>query len=167
VSYAQELLETAKGLLLGQNGEGPSRADCNRAASTIYYALFDCLCNAIGNRIVGNTNEQPTPSDAWTTVYRHIDHAALEAALFRVKFPNQDIETFSKIIAATFKRGRDERTKADYNRAQDVDLDAAKQLLTETRNVIFLIEDPDAIGFDSKAWLSSLIIELFFSRTKR
>ncbi len=167
MSYTQELLQTAKKLLVEQNGEGPSRADCNRAASTIYYALFDCICNAIANRIVSNALEQPSLSDAWTRVYRSVDHAALELALFRVTLPDQLTGGITKILAATFKRCRDERIKADYNRAQDVDLGAAKQLLAETVDAIFFIEDPDALGFDTDDWLSGLIIELFFSKPKR
>jgi uncharacterized protein (UPF0332 family) len=170
VSYAQELLETAKRLLIEKNGVAPTRADCNRAASTIYYGLFDCICSAIADRIAGKHLENSIPSDEWTHVYRSISHIALEAALLRVNRPIQEFSLdaeIAKILAVTFKRGKDERTKADYDRAQDVDLDAAKQLLKETESAIFLSEVPGALDFDTEAWLSSLVIELFFSKPKR
>jgi uncharacterized protein (UPF0332 family) len=167
VSYAQELLKTAQGLMLDKDGQSPSRADCNRATSTIYYALFDCICSAIANRVSGTVLDQIKPSDEWTKVYRFIDHAALELALFRVTTANETLDFFAKTIAATFKRCRDERTKADYDRGQDVDLGAAKQLLAEAYSAIAFVEDAQVWGFDAASWLSGLIIELFFSKLKR
>jgi uncharacterized protein (UPF0332 family) len=167
VKYSFELLETAKRLLTPKEGQAPSRSDCNRAVSTLYYALFDRICEALANRIVGEVSESSPSRDEWLRVYRSIDHAVLASALFRVAKSKIEEDKFSDLIAATFKRCQDMRTTADYDRTQDVDLDAAKQLHDETYTIISIIAYSDDIGFDAERWLTLLVLDLFFSKSKR
>jgi hypothetical protein len=172
VSYSSELLATANRLLSPAQGQEVSRSDCNRAVSTVYYAVFDCLCSAVADRIAGREDDDEPPSEVWIKIYRSIDHTQLRDALFRVA-PAKPEERYSPAnsIATAFKKCLDARQDADYDRRKVMDCGAARSLLNDARNVVLMLGDGEIWklidGSDRELYVSQLIAELLLPRQKR
>jgi uncharacterized protein (UPF0332 family) len=163
VAYATELIETAKKLLSNSGSKQPSVSDCNRAVSTAYYAVFDCLCSTIADRISGGALETHPMQDDWLRLFRSIDHKKLRDALVSVK--GRAVATWSGYadISSIFNKLQEAREEADYNHGRLFDHDEASQLLFEAEICIFEVDHARA---ENPSYLSALIVALFIKSTR-
>jgi uncharacterized protein (UPF0332 family) len=116
VSYSTDLLLTARRLIGGARGR-PKQSDCNRAVSTAYYAVFDCLCRGVANQIVGPEPRSSEPNETWVLVYRSLDHGKADSELKKCAAAVQNETNSIKIreFAADFLALKAARHDADYN----------------------------------------------------
>jgi uncharacterized protein (UPF0332 family) len=167
VTYATDLIASAKKLLIGDGGEPPSSSDCNRAVSTAYYAVFDCICSLCADHLVGPLEPDSLDSEAWVRVYRSLDHKQISEALPKVKGLAEDTQYFVTSIGAALKSLLEARGDADYNRNKNFDLREASEFINQASRIVDMIQDPeDFWGLDWDAFTKNLTVELF-SRKRR
>lgn len=166
MTYATDLIASARKLLTGVAGEPPSSSDCNRAISTAYYAMFDCLCRLCADHIVGPTEPTSGNSDSWVRVYRSLDHKQVCEAVLKIR----DLEKTSQIqveyIGVLLKSVLEARGEADYNCGKNFNPIEANRLIGQADVVVELLQYPEPWKFDLDAFTKSLTVELF-SRKRR
>jgi uncharacterized protein (UPF0332 family) len=166
VTYAQELLESARKLLREQDG-GPTKAsDCNRAISTAYYALFDCICTTVADRVAGKPLDHRNPSAPWLRVYRSFDHKFVRDTLVRATQAVENEANPFSTIATIFNRLMDAREFADYDRGKDFDVDAVLVKIFEAQFAVEVVENASNNSAE-EALLSHIIVELLILKPKR
>ena len=106
--FVLDQLENAE--LLARYGQKPRQAALRRAVSTSYYALFQALCELTARNLVG----WRTPWEAFTPVFRSIDHARARAVLGSHRLPHP-LGDQVKSIGNAFTELQDAREWADYN----------------------------------------------------
>ena len=77
----QHQIDAARLLATTDKGR-PRSASLRRAVSTAYYAVFQALCTACADRLVGRRQ----PWDVYTPVFRALDHYATTQALRQPSF---------------------------------------------------------------------------------
>jgi uncharacterized protein (UPF0332 family) len=139
LTYCDDLIRTAFKLLSHTEERLPSGSDCNRAVSTAYYAVFDCLCTLIANRLAGEERQASPSSELWIEFYRSVDHIALRDALLR----QSDLmiltgDLFSEIVSlgSAFNKLQQARHDADYNQGRLFEPAEASQLVYEASRAI-------------------------------
>jgi hypothetical protein len=139
LAYCDDLVLTARKLLQQTQGGLPSGSDCNRAVSTAYYAVFDCLCTLIADRLTGEERQVGANGALWTEFYRSIDHIALRDALQKqndlLLLPG---DLFSEILSlgSVFNKLQQARYDADYNQGRVFEAAEAGQLVYEASRTI-------------------------------
>jgi uncharacterized protein (UPF0332 family) len=165
VTYAIDLLASARKLLTEMSGTPPSSSDCNRAVSTAYYAIFDCLCSLCANQLVGPVEPGSPASEAWVRVYRSLDHKQVSEALSKIEGLDEGTQYGVKIIQVALKSFLEARSDADYNRNKNFEPREALAFIGEASNIVHMISDandPDDLwGLDLDAIAKSLTVELF------
>ena len=124
--FVLDQLENAE--LLARLGRKPRQAALRRAVSTSYYALFQALCEMTARNLVG----WKTPWDAFTPVFRSIDHARARAVLGASRDPHP-LGDKVKSIGNAFKELQDAREWADYNPEPHFDRQRVQNGLNFTR----------------------------------
>lgn len=104
-----DLLDVARHLLRTAPGR-PNNVYLRRAQSTIYYALFHCLCAAGANVLVGSSKQT---SESWSRVYRALEHGTAHNAMLN----QQTIKRFPKFgnFCTAFVDFQKKRHDADYD----------------------------------------------------
>jgi uncharacterized protein (UPF0332 family) len=167
VTYAIDLIASARKLLAETDGKPPSASDCNRAVSTAYYAIFDCLCSLCANHLVGPVDPDSQDSEAWVRVYRSLDHKQVSEALSKIEGLDDGTQYGVKVIQVALKSFLEARSDADYNRNKDFEPREALAFIGEASNIVHMIHDADDLwGLDLDAIAKSLTVELF-SRKRR
>ena len=167
MTYAQELLESARKLLVSDNGKVTKSSDCNRAVSTAYYALFDCVCSIVADRVAGRLLDNLKPSAPWLRVYRSLDHRFVRDTLVRAT-QAEEYETNSlSLIATIFNRLLDAREFADYDRGKDYDVDAVLVKIFEAQFAVDRLEEFSVSSTREADLLSKIIVELLVLKPKR
>jgi hypothetical protein len=167
LTYSKELLLTAEKLLQVVDDQQPSQSDCNRAVSTLYYALFDCLCSVVADRVAGSVDAAAIPSAPWTRVYRSLDHKFVRDTLQSVaQLDGSDVKSNIKFVASTFNKILQHREEADYDRSKDFDLPTIRNLLSEVRTAISLLEG-GFDGDDTSGRFTDMIVALLLPKPKR
>jgi uncharacterized protein (UPF0332 family) len=171
VTYAKDLLTSAKKLLSEVEGTLPSASDCNRAVSTAYYAVFDSLCQLCANHLVGPIGSGSADNAAWVRAYRSLDHKQISEALNKIVGLDETTQRFVVSIGSIFKSCLEARNEADYNRDRNYKLREATRVVNEAEVVLIFLKDPyfydiDDTAFDRAAFAKALTVELF-SRKRR
>lgn len=109
-----DLLRTSEKLIT-QYGRGrPLGTHIRRSVSTIYYALFHSIAASNANMLAGNPGTNRHSSEAWTQVYRAMNHGIVrkrcESKKEILKFPME-----IRFIASYFCFFQGLRELADYN----------------------------------------------------
>lgn len=108
-----DLIETALALAtLTPRRPGQAEANCRRAVSTAYYAIFHCLANNAANLFIGRKR-----NPAWHRAHRALEHGTIKKACqnkkamaeFSPEFP-PEIYYFAK----KFVELQEMRQRADY-----------------------------------------------------
>ncbi len=139
MSYSIDLLSSGQKLLGGVRGR-PRRSDCNRAVSTAYYAVFDCLCRGIANRIVGQIPRGTPASKVWVKVFRSLNHEHAGSTLGHTLLPEAQSGAELQGFATRFNKLKNARHEADYNPSRHFNKDEAQALLDEARTAIELFQ---------------------------
>jgi uncharacterized protein (UPF0332 family) len=126
VPYYDDLLKSASKLLGSQRGR-PQFSNCNRAVSTAYYALFDCVCRTYATRICGRVAAGVRPTEEWISIYRSLDHTSTKHKLFELK----DADPLFLQLAVTFSKLQEARHSADYDPARQFSKAEAQVLIAE------------------------------------
>lgn len=167
MTYARDLLNSARKSLNEQHGITPTASDCNRAVSTAYYAVFDCICSTVANRLAGSLPHEDTPSESWVRVYRAIDHHVVRETLFRVTNAKDTSDNPLSFVATGFDRLLKARTHADYARNENFDVGAALGIIFEAQFVVDEVEEAEAMASENAAFLTQVIVELILPKPKR
>jgi hypothetical protein len=112
-----ELITTAQKLLR----EPASTADCRRAVSTAYYALFSALCRACSDSLVGQDNNR-----AKYQVYRALDHSNVKERCRETKSDDRSFPDEVRVFADTLVDLYELRELADYCPEKTFDVLVAK-----------------------------------------
>jgi hypothetical protein len=105
--FVLDQLDNAQLLARSDSGR-PRQAALRRAVSTSYYALFQALCEMTARNLVG----WRTPWDAFTPIFRSVEHAQARKVLSRSPHPlGAEVEN----IGIAFKGLQDAREWADYS----------------------------------------------------
>ena len=133
-------IENARLLATVDKGR-PRPASLRRAVSTAYYAVFQALCGACADRLVG----WDKPWDLFTPVFRAPDHRGASNTLLQSTLATT---TEMHRLALLFRELLDAREWADYNPEPRPGYDAAKNNSSFTRQeTLKLIESAvEAIG---------------------
>ncbi|MEY2928121.1 MAG: hypothetical protein RL367_2598 [Pseudomonadota bacterium] len=152
-SYAEELIDTARHLLVRQpkqRGRLPT-ARVRRSISTSYYALFHFLLDQVSYQLVGSTNDVRRRRHVFARVLTHI---GINAALERVKGANVDSNVanfmrsgivagipvpspdFARKMAGAFAGAQAARHFADYDRNYPIIAENAVQVLDRVEEAI-------------------------------
>ncbi|MGP4749879.1 hypothetical protein [Agrobacterium pusense] len=110
---AHDLLTTARELVDKKN---PRQANLKRAVSSVYYAMFHCLCESCANNFIGKSNGKA----AWRQTYRALQHTFAKKACDSVNDKKQKaiLEKFPDEIqdfANQFYNMQLKRHEADYD----------------------------------------------------
>ena len=168
MTYARELLETAQVLLQCSDVGSPSRSNCNRAVSTLYYALFDCVCTAVANRAAGKLDEKMGPTIAWTKIYRSLDHKFVRDTLQSVaNVQGVMVKSNCSFVATAFSKILQHREEADYDRRKDFAPETIQSLINEVTFAILLLENEFDLDDDATPSFSDLIVALLLPKPKR
>ena len=105
-----DLIAQANRLASASRGR-PRQVDLKRALSGAYYAMFHALASECADAVVGAGRDRS--EDAWTRVYRALDHGAVKNACNQVKSKGMPstVANFAKLFAAL----QGERHAADYD----------------------------------------------------
>ena len=147
--------------MLGGVRGRPRRSDCNRAVSTAYYAVFDCLCRSIANRIVGQVPRGMTASDVWVQVFRTLDHERAGTVLGKTLNEKSVFGSQLRSFAVTFIKLKEARHEADYNPSRHYNKDEAQFFIDEARRAI------DLFRTAPKEDLSTLFVALVLTTKSR
>jgi hypothetical protein len=114
-----------------------------RAVSTSYYALFQALCELTARNLVG----WRTPWDAFTPIFRSVDHARARAILGSPRIPHP-LGAEVERIGIAFKELQDAREWADYNPEPHFDRHRVEKRLNFSREeaLRFVAIARDAVG---------------------
>jgi len=104
----EDLLDLADELAVKDQNR-PKQASLRRAAATAYYAVFHALAKLCADQLVGTTR----PWDAYTPVYRALDHGAARQVLNEMR---KDATSGHLVapIGLVFAKLNDVRIAADY-----------------------------------------------------
>lgn len=105
-----DLLDTAADLLKGN--AKPREANLRRAQSTIYYAMFHCLCKQSADALVGGKGAVRS-NKAWKQTYRALNHGKTRQSCSHnqiAKFPDH-IRDFANLFVSL----QEKRHEADYD----------------------------------------------------
>jgi hypothetical protein len=127
------LLNTASDLLEATRGR-PRQANLKRAVSTVYYALFHCLARSGADLMIGSTKAARS-EDAWSQVYRALDHATAKKACNNVAVIRMLPQGVQE-LAAKFRDMQTKRHDADYNPGARFYKSAVQQDIDDTAAVI-------------------------------
>ncbi len=105
-SLVQHQIDNARLLATADQGR-PRSASLRRAVSTAYYAVFQALCAACADRLVGNR-----PWEVYTPVFRALDHYATTQALRQPSFATTPE---LRRLGSLLKDLQSVREWADYN----------------------------------------------------
>jgi len=137
VSLGYDLTVTARHLAKARPSK-PRQADLRRAVSTAYYAVFHALAHECADRLVG-TNKASRSAQAWTQVYRALDHGFAKQQYSRTR--NKDFPAHIVQFADAFITLQEERNRADYDpnatytRAEvSIHVQAAQQAIRDLRS---------------------------------
>jgi uncharacterized protein (UPF0332 family) len=166
VTYAIDLLASARKLLTGISGAPPSSSDCNRAVSTAYYAIFDCVCSLCANHVVGQVKSGSEHSEAWLRIYRSLDHKQVSEAVQKISSLDDTSQSHALFISTLLKAALEARGEADYNRNKNFEPKDTLRIIGEAEMVIELLQNPENWGLDLDAFAKNLTVELF-SRKRR
>jgi uncharacterized protein (UPF0332 family) len=158
LTYSKDLLDSARRLIGGPRAR-PKHSDCNRAVSTIYYAVFDHLCRTVANKIVGPVNKYSLPSSIWVQVYRSIDHRRALDVLKSYSKPESP--THLKQFATHFVRLQNARIDADYHPAKKFSKITVEDLIKAASSAI------DHLDSASKDDMAGLIVALVVRTSQR
>jgi uncharacterized protein (UPF0332 family) len=148
------------------SGAPPSSSDCNRAVSTAYYAIFDCVCSLCANHVVGQVKSGPERAEAWLRIYRALDHKQVSEAVQKVSGLDEVSQSYVLFISTLLKAALEARCEADYNRNRNFEHKDAFRIIGEAGTVIELLQNPETYGLDLDAFTKNLTVELF-SRKRR
>jgi hypothetical protein len=137
----------------------PKHSDCNRAVSTVYYAVFDHLCRAVSNRIVGPFGKYASPTENWVQVYRSIDHRRASEVLKRYLDPASP--THLKQFATHFARLQNARIGADYDPAKKFNKSEVEDLINDATSAINHLDNVTKDG------MAGLIVALVVRTSQR
>jgi len=159
---ATKLLEAAKQLNNGRNGNPPDVEAIRRAVSTAYYALFHALLKEGAERFVGPNNT----SAAFETIYRGFDHSQINRVFIAIdkqtlsdsykrrlrrSAVSQDIRDF----AAIFVPLQELRHLADYSPLTQISQSEAADLIDEAESALQILTSADP---NEKADLLALML---------
>lgn len=151
-AYDEELLETARRLLVrktGQRGKLPT-ARIRRSISTSYYALFHFVLDEVGLRVVGTGNELRVRR---RILARTMTHAGLKTALDKVRGPVAEasvadflrpagsgvgqvtVPIFVQNLAKAFADAQAKRHDADYDLNKSLSAVDARLLRARVKRV--------------------------------
>lgn len=105
-SLVQHQIDNARLLATVDKGR-PRSASLRRAVSTAYYAVFQALCTACADRLVGSQ-----PWDVYTPVFRALDHSSTTHALLQ---PVLAMTPELRRLGLLLKDLQTAREWADYN----------------------------------------------------
>ncbi len=147
----------------------PSKSDCSRAVSTLYYALFDAVCTAVANRVAGRQIDGQRPSQAWINIYRAMDHRSVRDTLFSVtRADKADSSNEYAFVAITFNKLLEHREEADYDRRKDFDPIVVNSLSIEVYEAVSMLEgEGNHRDVDITSSFSNLIVALLLPKPKR
>lgn len=127
-----DLLDSAEDLLKGSSR--PRQANLRRAQSSIYYAMFHCLCKMTADTLVGGPGSNSS-NKAWQQAYRAVDHGTTKNACKQQSIINRfpvSIQDF----ANSFCSAQEKRHKADYDPNVQLGKSEVKAEINWTRQVI-------------------------------
>lgn len=104
----EDLLDLADGLAV-REANRPKQSSLRRAAATAYYAVFHSLAKLCADQLVGATR----PWNAYTPMYRALDHAAARQVLKEMRKDQTSGHLFAP-IGLVFTKLNDIRIAADY-----------------------------------------------------
>lgn len=126
-----DLLDTAADLLAGNSR--PREANLRRAQSTIYYAMFHCLCKQCADTLMGGTGATRS-NKAWKQTYRALSHGKTKNSCGHKqisKFPDP-IRNFANLFVSL----QEKRHEADYDPHANFAKSGVKTDLTWAKQVI-------------------------------
>ena len=151
--FALDLLAVARELV---NAKNPRQANLKRAVSTVYYAMFHCLCESCANTFVGKGNGRA----AWRQTYRALQHTFAKKACDSVndkkqraileKFPDE-IQDF----ANQFYNMQLKRHEADYDPYMKLKKSA---VITDIRMIEATIKAFEEVPTADKKAFSALVL---------
>lgn len=132
--YHDNLLELAEHLARLEPGR-PKESTLRRAVSTAYYAVFHALAFLCADELVGYNR----PWEAFTPIYRTLDHSAARKLFERARSKNLYGEEVADIGGA-FIDLQEQRHRADYD-PQPLGLtrNGALELIDKARKTILAI----------------------------
>lgn len=160
-------MESARLLLREHDGRPVKASDCNRAVSTAYYALFDCICSKVADRVAGKLLVQRAPSVAWLRVYRSLDHKSVRDALLRATQAEANETNPFAVIATIFNKLLEAREFADYDRGKDFDLEAVCVKVFEAQFAVDFLEVAGMHCENEAELISQMIVEILVPKPKR
>jgi uncharacterized protein (UPF0332 family) len=148
MAYCDDLLKTAR-KLAGKPNQKTRSSDANRAVSTAYYAVFDCIAAIVADRVAGKRIGNQTNTSAWVKIYRSLDHRAVRDAILRAVQQGEmlDYDNLQK-TAVMFQRLQSARESADYDPLLQFTSEQARALIAEAEFAIsaFKSSAPAALG---------------------
>ena len=111
MALSNDLITTAR-QLAHVHQRRPRQVDLRRSISTSYYALFHGLAELAAGRLVGTTSAAQK-SDAWSRVYRDLNHLTAKKACSRPELQGCSQELARFLMA--FPTLQELRHQADYD----------------------------------------------------
>jgi hypothetical protein len=135
--------------------------------STAYYALFDCICSAVADRVAGKLEDDRRPGASWSRVYRSLDHKFVRDTLVRVTKAEASEASIFSTVATIYTRLIEAREFADYDRGTNFDVDAVKVKIFEAQFAVEIVEGASSLSCSEAEVLSQIIVELIVPKPKR
>jgi hypothetical protein len=157
---SNDLIVSGRKLLAGQ----PTEADCRRAVSTAYYALFYQLCEMASRSLTGVIDHQL--SRARYQVFRSLTHGNAYERCGATKTIGLDFPQAVQNFAVTFIELKEERELADYCPECSYSQKTAEEYLNQAESAL---ADLNSIGEEHKRAFSIYILlskNKFSKRTK-
>lgn len=156
---AKDLIKTANDLVLASGRSKPRQANLRRAVSTIYYAMFHCMCHNCANVVIGRSKNHGKA--AWRQVYRAVQHTfakgACDATNGKQKLILQRFPAEIQDFANHFYSMQIKRHKADYDPYEKITKSSVITDIALTESVIESFER--APDHDRRAFAALVLLQ--------
>ena len=127
---ADDLLNIARRLAAGS----PTQTDLRRAISSIYYAVFNAICQSNADTLVGD-NPPDRDQSAWRQAYRALDHGYARRRCQSVQSDGRFSPAVCE-LADRFVFFQSRRHQADYDPDESFTPQEALAAVTQVESII-------------------------------